>query len=155
MVPMRTTVAAIVIALGLAAASFGCGSAPSTPSPAPLPSPVVNIAGNWNGTFESENFSTRTIAMTVVQGGNCVDGVWTSGASDWTGAISGFAGPDSFSGQISFEAVTESGDRCTGVGNTSGQVGSDTLRWTSTGFTAVGQCTGTLPKTIVISLRRS
>jgi hypothetical protein len=151
---MRTTVGAVVIALVLGAAS-GCSASPATPSPAPLPGPVVNIAGNWSGTFESENFSTRTITMTVVQGGNCVDGVWTSGASDWTGAISGFAGADSFSGQISFEAVTESGDRCTGVGNTSGQVGSDTLRWTSTGFTAVGQCTGTLPKAIVISLRRS
>jgi hypothetical protein len=151
---MRITAAAIVIALVLAAASFGCTSAAPSPSPAPLPSPVVKIAGTWSGTLESENFSTRTITMTVVQGGNCVDGVWTSGASDWTGAISGFAGADSFSGQISFEAVTESG-RCTGVGDTSGQVGTDTLRWTSTGFTAVGQCSGTLPKTIVISLRRS
>jgi len=151
---MRTTVGAVVIALVLAAAS-ACSASPATPSPAPLPGPVVNIAGNWSGTFESGNFSTRTITMTVVQGGNCVDGVWTSGASDWTGAISGFAGADSFSGQISFEAVTERGDRCTAVGNTSGQVGSDTLRWTSTGFTAVGQCTGTLPNTIVISLRRS
>jgi hypothetical protein len=152
---MRITAAAIVIALVLAAASFGCGSAsPSIPSPAAPPSPVVNIAGPWSGTLESENFSTRTITMTVVQGGNCVDGVWTSGASDWTGAISGFAGADSFSGQISFEAATESG-RCTGVGDTSGQVGANTLRWTSTGFTAVGQCSGTLPKTIVISLRRS
>jgi hypothetical protein len=153
-VPVRTTAAAI--ALVLAAASFGCGSgSPSNPSPAPPPGPVVNIAGNWSGTFESGNFSTRTITMTVVQGGNCVDGAWTSGASDWTGAISGFAGADSFSGQISIEAVTENGGRCTGVGETSGQVGTDTLRWTSTGFTAVGSCTGTLPKTIVVSLRRN
>jgi len=149
---MRTTVVTIVSELVLAAASFGC-SAPATPSPAVPPGPVANIAGRWSGTFESGNFSTRTITMTIVQGGNCVDGAWAS-ASGWTGAISGFAGADSFSGQISFEAITESGERCAGVGDTSGTVGTDTLRWTSAGFTAVGPCTGTLHRTVVISLRR-
>jgi hypothetical protein len=115
----------------------------------------VNIAGNWSGTLESENFPRRTITMMVVQGGSCVDGAWTAAGSDWKGAISGYAGSDSYSGQISVEAVTDTGERCSGVGNASGEVGADTLRWTSPGFSAVGQCSGTLPKSVVITLHRT
>ena len=152
---MRMRVGAIGSALVIAVAAFGCSSSsPSTPSAAPPPGPVVNIAGTWSGTLESDNLPTRTITMTVVQGGSCVDGAWTTGGSEWTGAISGYAGADSFSGQISIEAVTDGGARCTGVTDTSGPVGTDTLRWTSTGFTAAGSCSGALPETIVLSLQR-
>src|SRR5439155_10278252 len=109
-----------------------CGSTPpaisSSPS-APSGGPLVNIAGSWNGTMQSSNFPAHPLAMTVVQGGNCVDGAWRASAGDWTGAISGYARTDSFAGQISVEIVADSGDRCSGVGTTSGPVNGDSLRW--------------------------
>jgi hypothetical protein len=115
---------------------------------------VVNIAGSWTGTMESSNFPPRTVVMTVVQGGNCVDGAWTSSPGNWSGAISGYAGTDSYSGQISVELVTDNGDRCSGVGTTSGPVNADSLRWTSTGFSTTGQCSSALPQSVVITLQR-
>jgi hypothetical protein len=132
----------------------------SSPTPSPTPyttgavlGPVVNIAGNWTGTFESDNFSARTIKMIVVQTGNCVDGVWDSVPAEWDGAISGFAAADSFSGQISFERTTADG-KCTAVGNITGPVGDRTLRWTSSTMNAVGQCAGDLPRSLVLTLQR-
>jgi hypothetical protein len=129
-------------------------SGPTSPTPVSN-EPVVNIAGNWVGTFESANLGTQTIAMVVVQSANCVDGSWKSSTNDWTGAISGFAGKDSYSGQMSLErpgSIASGG--CLAIGNISGEVGSDTLRWTGTGVTPMGQCIGDLPRSIVITMRR-
>jgi hypothetical protein len=92
--------------------------------------------------------------MTVSQGGNCVDGVWSSSMSGWTGAISGFASADAYSGQFSFERTADDGGKCSAVGNISGPVGATTLRWTSDGLTAVGSCTGPLPQSLVLTLQR-
>src|SRR5215831_2845168 len=102
---MRRFVSWLVVVV----AASACGSSTSSPT---TPStngggPVVNLAGVWTGTLESSNFPTRTVTLTVVQGGSCVDGAWNSSTSDWTGAISGFAATDSFSGQISFERAAE------------------------------------------------
>jgi hypothetical protein len=114
---------------------------------------VVNVAGMWTGTIASSNLEPRSISMTVVQTGNCVDGAWQSAGSDWSGAISGFADADSYSGQVSFERQDGSA-HCTAVGTVSGPVGANSLRWTGTGFTAVGSCAGDLPQSVVIALQR-
>jgi hypothetical protein len=80
-----------------------------------------------------------------------VDGGWIG--SDWSGAISGFADADTYSGQMSFERA-DAGGRCTAIATVSGPVGSNSLRWTGTGFTAIGSCAGDLPESIVITLQR-
>ncbi len=129
-------------------------SSPTAPTPAPSGA-VANIAGNWIGTFESANLGTQTISMLVVQFDNCVDGSWKSTTNDWTGAISGFAGKDSYTGQVSLERPASSPEgACSAIGNISGEVGSGTLRWTGTGMTGTRPCAGELPQSIVFSLRR-
>jgi hypothetical protein len=90
--------------------------------------------------------------MVVVQFADCVDGSWRSADGDWTGAISGFARKDAFSGQITFER--RSGGGCLASGNVGGDVGSDTLRWTGIGATPIGQCAGSIPQSIVLTMRR-
>jgi hypothetical protein len=92
--------------------------------------------------------------MVVVQFADCVDGSWRS-SPGWTGAISGFASTDSFSGQISFERPSVGGDGgCLAIGTVAGPVGSETLTWTVAGLTAVGQCAGELPRSMVLTMRR-
>jgi hypothetical protein len=136
-----------------------CGKAPAQQSPVvpsgpPITGPFVSIAGSWTGTFESANQATRTVTLTVVQAVNCVDGTWTSSDNQWSGAISGFATSDSYAGQISFERSAANGGQCQAVANISGPVGDSTLRWTSTGFAAVGTCNGPLPQAVVLALQR-
>jgi len=91
----------------------------------------------------------QTITLTVVQFANCVDGTWISSSQDSRGAISGFAGKESFSGQMSIER-----GRCSAVGNISGEVGSNTLRWTGGSVTPLAPCADALPESVVISMRR-
>ena len=98
-------------------------TAPSPPGQQPPPAvSFVNMAGSGSGTLESSTHQTRTITMTVVQGrelrGWCVDDT----QDHWMGAISGYAAADSFSGEISIATVNDLGERCTGVGTTSGPV---------------------------------
>ena len=141
---------------GIAAGSLACGSTSSNGSgspPAPQ-GPFANVAGTWVGTLETANFSTHTVTLTVAQGGNCVDGAWSSSASDWTGAISGYAGADSFSGQISFERLADDGGKCSAVGDIAGTVTDTAIRWKSAGLSAVGSCTGGLPQSLVLTLQR-
>jgi hypothetical protein len=108
----------------------------------------VNIAGNWVGTLESSNLPAQSISMTVVQLANCVDGAWISSGQSSRGAISGFALKDSFTGQLSFER-----GQCSAIGNVTGEVGSDTLRWTGA-ITPIGTCAEPLPQSIVVTMRR-
>ena len=137
----------------------GCGSSESTTDPPPIhtgpsappPGPVepsVNIAGNWVGTLES-NLGSQPINMVVVQLANCVDGAWTSSGQNARGAISGFAGTDSFTGQLSFER-----GECAAVGTIAGAVGTDTLRWTGSDIKPLGPCSTPLPQSIVVTMRR-
>jgi len=144
-----------LLLLGLSGCGGG-GSEPSAPpesnptSPGAVPTePSVNIAGTWVGTFESPNMGAQTITLTVVQFANCVDGTWISSSQDSRGAISGFAGKESFSGQMSIER-----GRCSAVGNISGEVGSNTLRWTGGSVTPLAPCADALPESVVISMRR-
>jgi hypothetical protein len=109
----------------------------------------VNIAGIWVGTLESPNLPTQSISMTVVQLANCVDGTWISSGQNSRGAISGFAGKDSFTGQLSFER-----GQCSAIGTVTGEVGSDTLRWTGTDLKPIGSCADPLPQSVVVSMRR-
>ena len=152
----------------LAVAASSCGGSgsssppvsptPTSPTPAPpppAPGAIVNLAGNWVGTFESANHRTQSITMLVVQFDNCVDGSWRSTSGDWSGAISGFAGRDFYTGQISLERPASSPDgACQAIGNVTGEAGSTTLRWTGTGLTATRPCAGELPQSIVITMRR-
>ncbi len=139
--------------LGLVILFDACSSSTLTIGPTPTPVPSVNIAGSWSGTLESSNLAARSVSLTVVQAGNCVDGAWLSADANWRGAISGFASADAYSGQISIERTDGSG-RCAGVGTVSGPVDGNTLRWTGSGFTAVGTCEGELPTSIILSLQR-
>jgi hypothetical protein len=116
---------------------------------------VVNLAGSWSGTLESTNFPSHAITMTIVQGGSCVDGAWLSSSDTWSGALSGYAGADSYSGQITIEFTTDSGDRCNGVATTNGPASTDTISLKSTGFMAIGQCATTLPQSLVVKLHRN
>jgi hypothetical protein len=116
--------------------------------------PVVNIAGTWTGTFASANFPAQTITLIVYQATNCVDGAWSSASSDWAGAISGYAGATSYVGQFSFERTAAGGGQCSAAGDINGPVTGNTLHWTAAGLTAVGACTGDVPQSLVIDLRR-
>lgn len=143
------------LAVVVAIVAGACGSSSRIdPTPAPPGGTFVNIAGRWTGTIESVNLPARTVTLTVVQSGNCVDGVWQD-QGGWTGAISGFATADRYEGQISLER-TEAGGRCTAVGTVSGPVGERSLRWTGTGFTASSgsSCQAPLPDSVVIALQR-
>jgi hypothetical protein len=157
--------------LCLVTASFACGcggdgSSPAltpTPMPAPAPSPSpgstnpapaipANVGGNWTGTLESAGFAPRAISILAFQSGTCVDGAWRTEPPDWTGAISGVADVGSFSGSVSFERPADGPGKCGGIATFAGQVGPDTIRWTSDGFT--GACAGGLPQSVTITLRR-
>jgi hypothetical protein len=131
------------------------------PAPAPSPSPgptnpapaiPANVGGNWTGTLESAGFAPRAISILAFQSGTCVDGAWRTEPPDWTGAISGVADVGSFSGSVSFERPADGPGKCGGIATFAGQVGPDTIRWTSDGFT--GACAGGLPQSVTITLRR-
>jgi len=155
---------AVLVCLLIAICALGCGSSAVSPTPTPVPTPApptpapggpVNMAGNWVGTLEFPNLEKQPITMLAVQTTNCVDGAWRSSASDWSGAISGFAENDVFAGQVSFERPASGGrGRCSAVGETSGPVGTGTLTWTVTGLRATGQCDGELAEPVVLSMRR-
>jgi hypothetical protein len=133
--------------------SSACGSSSPAPSSTTPTGPFANLSGTWTGTFEASNFSTRTITVTIVQTGNCVDGAWISSTSDWHGAISGLATADAFSGFLSFERSAGGGGECDATAPISGPA-CQTLRFTADGLAAVGACNGDLPKGIVVSLHR-
>jgi hypothetical protein len=164
---------AVVRAMCVVAAifTFGCGGGsplsstptPMAPSPSPAPSPPpgptspppaapANVAGNWTGTLESSGFAPRSITILAFQGGTCVDGAWRTEPPEWSGAISGFADVSSFSGSVSFERPADGPGKCAGIATFSGEVGTETIRWTSAGFT--GSCAGGLPQSVTITLRR-
>ena len=108
------------------------------------------MAGKWAGTFEASGFSSRSISTEVIQVVDCVDAAWTTAPREWAGAISGFAGVQSFAGLLSIE-----GSGCSAVGALSGDVNGDTmtLTWSTTGPGA-GNCAGVLPRSAVVNLRR-
>ncbi|MEQ1760039.1 MAG: hypothetical protein ABL986_17115 [Vicinamibacterales bacterium] len=159
--PVRKAgVLAIVAAIAVAVSTLGCGSAPAaqtspthTPSPQTVTGPFVELAGTWTGTIESSNFPARTITVTLIQSLNCVDGVWRSNDGEWTGAISGLATMDAYTGQVSFERSEDRG-RCGGIANVAGPSDPSTLRWSGAGFAVRGTCAGDLPQSIVLSLVR-
>ena len=136
----------------LACVSSACGS--STASPSTPGGPFADMSGTWTGTFESANFSTRTITLTVVQTGNCVDGAWITSTSDWHGAISGLATADAFSGFLSFERSASGGGECAATAAVAGPAGQPTLRLTADSLGPVGTCVGDLPRAIIVTLHR-
>ncbi|MEQ1907758.1 MAG: hypothetical protein ABMA15_03000 [Vicinamibacterales bacterium] len=137
----------VCVIASLLATTCSSQTTSTTPS-AQVPDPV-NVAGTWVGTLESSGLAPRSISLVVVQGGSCVDGGWKTDPAEWVGTISGFADATSYSGLMTIENLDRT---CTGVATVSGLVGTDTLRWTGTGFT--GGCPGGLPRGLTISLSR-
>jgi len=125
---------------------------PAPNPPTPTPAGPANVAGTWIGTLESSDFAPRTISILAFQGGNCVDGAWKTEPPEWVGAVSGFADVASFSGSVSIERPADGPGKCAGIATFSGAVGSDTIKWTSPGFT--GACAGGLPQSVTLTLRR-
>jgi hypothetical protein len=143
--------------LALSALVSACGgSEPSMPThPTPgsstaIPGDVVDMNGTWVGTLEFPGRGAQEITMTVAQFSNCVDGTWRSSASDYRGALSGYAGKDSYAGLFTFDGP------CLGVVQITGSVGADTLRLTGGPVKPVGSgaCRDPLPESIVVALRR-
>jgi hypothetical protein len=163
MVVVRATCLMVaVVALGCAS-STPASPAPTAPTPVPAPAPTpnppspvpaapANVAGNWTGTLESSGFAPRTVSVFAFQGGTCVDGAWRTDPPEWDGAISGFADVGSFSGSFSFERPADGPGKCGGIATFSGEVGANSIRWTSTGFT--GGCAGGLPQSVTLTLQR-
>jgi hypothetical protein len=162
-------VSPMYLLLAILAVSCGSGSSSSSPSPSPtvptsppptttspptspVPTAPANVAGNWIGTLESSGLASRSISVLAFQSGTCVDGAWKTDPPEWVGAISGFADVGSFSGSLSFERPADGPGKCAGIATFSGEVGTDTIRWTSTGFT--GTCAGGLPQSLTLTLRR-
>jgi hypothetical protein len=155
----RRSLSSFVIVVVLMVFISGCGgsepAAPTQPSPGPgieVPPDVVNMNGTWAGTLESADQGVQQITLTVTQFANCVDGAWRSNSSDTRGALSGFAGKDSYTGLLSFEVGS-----CLSVVEITGNVGADTLRLTGgpvTKSAGSGACANPLPQSIVLSLRR-
>lgn len=151
--PWRRLACGVIVAIaGLSCQGSNDAPGAEAPTSPTAPIAVADIAGNWVGTLESANGPPLTLSMVVVQFADCVDGSWRSTDGDWSGAISGFARTDAFSGQITFERRSNGG--CLASGNIGGDVGSDTLRWISIGATALGPCAGSLPQSIVLTMRR-
>lgn len=147
----RAALVSVLVAALVLSGACSHGTDPA-PSPGAGPGLFVNIAGEWTGTLESSNVAARALTLTAVQAGNCVDGVWQDDGG-WSGAISGFASTTGYEGQMSLERSDANG-RCTAVATVAGQVTDHQLRWTGSGFTAVGACAGPLPTSIVLTLAR-
>jgi hypothetical protein len=149
---------AVGVLSGLLTTGCGSSNSPSTTpgvfQPTTPTSPVFNIAGNWSGTFRTSNLPTRTITMTIVQSSSCVDGAWKDSAGQWSGAISGFATADSFSGQFSFERTADGGGKCTAVGLAEGPIGDNGIGLKVATFSTSGSCDGELPEGTTITLQR-
>jgi hypothetical protein len=160
---VRRSRTAATASLWLAVCVWGCGSSstaapPTAPTHTPAPvapptGPVAPIAGTWAGTIESSNFGPKSITLLVVQSTNCIDGAWRSDDGQWLGAISGVTEGDIYIGQISLVPADDR-ERCEGIANVDGPVGSTSLRWTGAGFEVRGTCQRALPRNLVISLRR-
>lgn len=112
---------------------------------------AVNMAGSWRGTLVAPGFVTRTLVLTVVQGGSCVDGGWRTEPAEWIGAISGYADRTSFNGAMTLASADGTG-RCTGTASVSGPVDQSSIRWTTTAFT--GSCPEGLPQTVTIEFTK-
>ena len=129
---------AIVIALVGAAAC-------SDSSPA-APTPPTNIAGNWSGTFETQNQGTHPFTMAVTQADQAVNGSWSTD-NGWEGNLSGTIAQSSFSGTMSITIQTLTG-ACTGEATLSGMVSASTVAWSLGPFN--GDC-GSYPQQVQIA----
>lgn len=127
-------VAVSTIALTVSACGGGGNSTPTAPS-LPAPPPVAQISGSWSGTFESSNYATTSILVTINQTSATISGTWAgSGTTREAGTISGTVDNSSFSGTVTYSF--NQGPTC--QGSFSGTASTTTLNWSSAGFT--GNC---------------
>lgn len=140
------------LASGTCAKSGSSATTPSLTAPVDPSIPIPNLAGSWTGTMESSAFATRTISMQLTQRGvDCVDGDWQTQPAEWTGAVSGFALPGSFTGFLSLEGAPNGSGLCSGTNRTTGSTGETAIKWT---VTYNGACAGGIPQTVTFRLRR-
>lgn len=128
-------VVVIVIALTISACGGGL-QAPTAPTViVAQPPPVTQISGNWSGTFESSNYATSSVLVTINQTSATISGTWAgSGTVREAGTISGTVDSTSFTGTITYSF--NQGPTC--QGSFSGSALTTTLNWSSAGFT--GNC---------------
>jgi len=114
-----------------------CHRSPIEPTPTPDPTPpLVNVAGNWSGTWEDRDGVTAFV-MNLNQSGTTVTGTWELANFDWRGNVSGSVDAKSFSGTFTVNAPRAGGGTCTGTAAFAGptNLGAQTLRWSSVGIT--------------------
>ena len=134
----------LVVALASVLLLSSCGS-PTGPS-----YPAVD--GTWTGTFQTANFGTHAIQLTLQQSKNIVNGTWTADG-DWNGTLSGLL---EVSGTFS-ATMTNSvpgangGARCAGTATMGGAFTSSLLTLGTNGF--AGNCAG-LPTDITMVTHR-
>ena len=110
------------------------------------------MAGTWSGTMRMSGSAARTVSMLIVQTLDCVDGAYRTEASEWLGAISGYATSASFNGVLSFQRGDESQGKCSGSGVSDAAFDGDTLTITASGF--IGTCPEGFPESVTLTLRR-
>jgi hypothetical protein len=145
----------LLVSIGVVLGSCGSGAtstrSPANATPALDPSTIPKVTGQWTGTIESPAFETRSISAQFVQSLDCVDGAWKTGASEWNGAISGFAREGSFSGFISIEGSLDGSGLCGAINQVSGATTDTAIEWTMVND---GKCTGGMAQTVTFKLHR-
>ena len=124
------------------------GAAACSDSSPTMPTPT-NIAGNWSGTFETQNQGTHPFQMAVTQADQAVNGSWSTD-NGWEGNLSGTIAQSSISGSMSITIPTLTG-ACTGEAALSGTVFTDTVNWSLGPFS--GNC-GSYPESVQIAAQR-
>lgn len=134
--------------VGFVLLASACGDSPTAPSSPPPPPQPAQMAGNWSGTFESQNYTPEVFAMNIVQTGADVRGTYELPNPRASGIIQGTATSATITGTLTFNI----GNACAAAGTFSGSASSTVIRWESVGLT--GPCSIALPVRIVINAQR-
>jgi hypothetical protein len=110
------------------------GSSPAAPTPAPQP---AQIGGNFSGTFETSNYQSLAVFVTLNQTSSTISGTWAaqSGSNGLAGNITGTVDPTSFTGTVTLSINQSSACSGSFSGNATS---TGNMTWSSAGFT--GNC---------------
>ncbi|MGE3275729.1 MAG: hypothetical protein AB7O67_11500 [Vicinamibacterales bacterium] len=117
-----------VLLIALAMAGAACDDNPNAPSPA-------QTQGTWSGTFESSNYQSRAVQVTLTQADTSINGSWSGG--DWSGSITGTVDGNRASGTVTIRMPALVGE-CESSSAFGGNASSTTMTWSITRFE--GQC---------------
>lgn len=159
--PVKKRVPPLVGATVLSVVLAACGGdGPSTPmaptAPTALTPPSAGpVAGNWVGVFESSNYATRSIQLTLTHTGASmsITGTWEfPGAGQGQGGtISGTVDTANFIGTVSYYGNHDPACRASFAGTATNAA----LNWTSPGFTGVcGLSAAENPVGVQLTLQR-